>query len=227
MNLKEAKAIVGSLGHAGKMPATTYGIPAKYCKTGRKLAKIDGSNCSVCYAFERGHYRFESTKKSQETRFSGLAHKFWVEAMVLSLEHAYGWDGETCSGKEASPHHRWFDSGDLQSRDMLARICQICRATPWLEHWLPTKEAGILVGFVKDGGTIPGNLKIRLSGTMIDGPAPKAWGLTSTVFDKAEPQGHECPARHQGNQCNGAAAGGIDCRACWDASVPSIAYHLH
>jgi hypothetical protein len=214
LGVKAAEAIAGTLGHAGKMPSTTYGIPAKYCKTGRKLAKIKGSVCSVCFAYERGNYIFASTKQSQEKRFAGLEDERWVDAMIVLLVAKYK------SGK-LDPYHRWHDGGDIQSRNHLSKICAVARATPWLEHWLPTKEGTMLRDFVRDGGVIPANLKIRLSGTMVDGPPPKAWRLTSTVYSHAgEPVGHACPARTQGNECG-------SCRACWDAGVANVSYPVH
>ena len=40
-----------SLGNT-KMPSTTFAISAKHCKVGSKLAKIEGSTCSKCYALK-------------------------------------------------------------------------------------------------------------------------------------------------------------------------------
>jgi hypothetical protein len=212
MGIKEAREIAGSIGHPSKMPGTSYGIPAQACLTGSKLAKVAGSTCSKCYAL-RGNYQFKSTQDSQSKRLSGIAHGQWVEAMValLTAEHA---------GGKLPPYHRWHDSGDLQSREHLAKICAVCRATPWLRHWLPTREGKIVRDFVRDGGSVPENLTIRLSATMVDGSAPKAWPLTSTVHDKSAGQGHHCPAPLQGNKCG-------DCRACWSADVANVSYHVH
>ena len=40
MTIKAATAIAGPLGYPSKMPGTSYGISAKTCLTGSKLAKI-------------------------------------------------------------------------------------------------------------------------------------------------------------------------------------------
>ncbi len=217
MNGRQAKAIAGTLGYPSKMPGTSYGIPAQACKTGAKLALVEGSTCASCYALGRGNYRYSSVKTAQARRLAGISHPNWIEAMVYQLirTHASGH-----KGKMLPPFHRWHDSGDLQSRDHLAKICAVARATPRLRHWLPTREAKIVRGFVRDGGTIPDNLVIRLSATMVDGLPPKAWPLTSTVHHGAAPIGHACPAPQQGNKCG-------SCRACWSPEVTNVSYHQH
>lgn len=213
MKKSAAEVICGTIGYPSKMPGTSYGIPAQACITGSKLARVEGSTCSKCYAL-RGNYQFKSTQASQGKRLAGIASEDWVEGMVTLLEAAHK------SGK-LPPFHRWHDSGDLQSRDHLAKICAVARATPWLRHWLPTREGQIVKAFVRDGGTIPGNLTIRLSATMVDGAPPQAWPVTSTVASHGGAVvGHECPARHQGNKCG-------DCRACWDAGVGNVTYPIH
>jgi Gene product 88 len=212
MKIKHARAIAGTIGYPSKMPGTSYGIPAKACKTGAKLAMIQGSTCSACYAM-KGNYIYPSVAKAQATRLVGIEHEQWVQAIVtlLTAAHAKG---------DLPPYHRWHDSGDIQSRDHLAKICAVARATAWLKHWLPTRESKILRDFVRDGGSIPDNLVIRLSATMVDGSAPKAWHNTSTVHDNEPANGRSCPAPKQGNKCG-------NCRACWDRSVPNVSYHIH
>lgn len=212
MRVIEAEAIAGTIGYPSKMPGTSYGIPAQACKVGSKLAKVEGSTCSKCYAL-RGNYQFRSTQLSQGKRLAGITNDLWVEAMVVLLRAAHK------SGK-LPRYHRWHDSGDLQSREHLAKICAVCRATPELRHWLPTREAKIVKDFVRDGGEIPENLVIRLSATMVDGSAPASWLQTSTVVSTGEAVGHLCPSRHQANKCG-------ECRACWSAEVGNVTYPVH
>lgn len=207
-----------TLGYPSKMPGTSYGISAERCITGAKLAQIPGSICASCYAL-RGNYRYDHVRRAHETRLAAVSSPAWVADMValLTAAHAKG----RHRGRPLAPYHRWHDSGDLQSREHLAKICAIARATPWLRHWLPTKEGKLLRDFIRDGGTIPDNLVIRLSATMIDGAPPKAWPLTSTVHNAGRtPVGHVCPAPTQGNQCG-------ECRACWNADVANVSYHKH
>jgi hypothetical protein len=109
---------------------------------------------------------------------------------------------------------RWHDSGDIQSVKHLLKIFQVCRMTPDVAHWLPTREAGLLSKIPQD--RVPANLTIRLSATKVDGPAPGSWPLTSTVVTT----GRSCPAPDQGNACR-------DCRACWDRNIKNVAYGKH
>lgn len=225
LTIKAAENIAGTLGFPSKMPGTSYGLPAAACITGRILATVEGSTCSKCYAFERGNYQYSSVKKAQAKRLAGIDHPQWVEAMVALLvaRHGFGLPRKARKARRAmrklARFHRWHDAGDLQSRDHLAKICAVARATPWLRHWLPTREGKIVRDFVRDGGVIPANLRIRLSATMVDGPAPHAWPFTSTVHAASAGEGHSCPAPLQGNQCGA-------CRACW-GDVANVSYHVH
>ena len=218
--IAHAEAIAGTLGFPSKMPGTSYGIPAAACKVGAKLAKVEGSTCSGCYAL-KNNYAYPSVKVAQDRRLAGLDHPQWAEAMVFLLRKAHGLDGGKPNRRvRATGWHRWHDSGDLQSRGHLAAICQIARRTPELRHWLPTREAGLVAAFLRDGGTIPENLIIRMSATMVDGAPSRAFQHTSTVHAKAAPVGHVCPAPAQGNECGA-------CRACWSHEVSNVSYHVH
>jgi hypothetical protein len=216
MLIKEALAIAGPLGYPSKMPGTSYDISAKACITGAKLNLVEGSTCHGCYAL-KGNYIYPSVKMAHEKRITGLAHAQWVDAMVTLLRAAHK---PRKVGLPLPAYHRWHDSGDLQSETHLARICEVAERTPELKHWLPTREIGILTRYVKSGGRVPSNLTIRVSATMIDGNAPKAWPITSTVHAAAAPIGHVCPAPKQDNNCG-------TCRACWSLDMPNVSYHKH
>mgnify|MGYP001602985348 CR=1 FL=1 len=205
-----AATAAGSLGFPSKMPGTAYGLPASACITGAKLAKVAGSVCANCYAM-KGNYGFKSVQASQHVRLDSIEQHGWVGDMVRMLEAA--------RDKGAPPFHRWHDSGDIQSVAHLDNICEVARLTPWLRHWLPTREIGIVTRYAKNR-EMPANLAIRVSATMIDGAATRAWPQTSTVHRDSEPVGHSCPARHQNNECG-------ECRACWSADIANVSYPQH
>jgi hypothetical protein len=220
MLLKEATAIAGSIGYPAKMPGTSYGISAQSCKVGSKLAQVEGSTCAKCYAL-KGNYIYPSVKTAHAKREAGLVNPLWAKAMVGMLRSAHK---PKKDGSQLPPYHRWHDSGDLQSVDHLEQICIVAAETPELFHWLPTREIGILLAFIKAGGIVPANLTIRVSATMVDGNATKAWPTTSTVHHTKSAQGHDCPAIHR----EGADAGKCaDCRACWSRDVANVSYHQH
>jgi hypothetical protein len=211
----------GSLGFPSKMPGTSYGIPASACKTGAVLASQPGTTCSNCYA-KRGNYVFPSVVSGQATRLAALDDlPRWVAALTRLLRKAHGLDGSRPHPRVSDlGYHRWHDSGDLQSVEHLAAICAVAAATPEIRHWLPTREARTVATYRRNGGAVPDNLTIRLSATMVDSAAPRAWPVTSTVHAATTPRGHVCPAPTQGNQCG-------DCRACWSQAVANVSYHQH
>lgn len=223
LTLKAATAITGSLGYPSKMPGTSYGISATACITGAKLAKVPGSTCFDCYAL-KANYRYPSVAAAHAKRLDGITNPGWTGAMVAKLQAAHATD----KLGDGAGWHRWHDSGDLQSVEHLTKICAVAALTPAIRHWLPTRELGIVKAYVKAGGTVPGNLAIRVSATMVDGDATQAWPLTSGVhsfephvspLNEAVPL-RICPAPLQGNACG-------PCRACWDFDVPHVSYHKH
>jgi hypothetical protein len=211
MNIGEAKRLTGGgLGKVSKMPGQSYSLSANKCLTGGKLAKIKGSVCSVCYALDRGNYQYPSVKISHANHMAALQAPQWSSAMAVLILRG---------GQNV---FRWFDAGDLQGVWHIEKIVAVCKLTPRVRHWLPTKELAFVLAYTKAGGLVPGNLVIRASGTMIDGPATKAWPTTSVVWKHTAPAegAHACPAQQQGNECKG-------CRACWDPKVKQVAYHAH
>ena len=197
---KQAHKITGGLSKPSKMPGPAFNLPASRCITGAKLVKIPGSVCHGCYAL-KGRYRFNNVQKALERRRQALTSPQWVEAMVVLV-----------SGNE---FFRWHDSGDLQSLEHLKNIFEVCKLTPDVSHWMPTREAQFLKDI--DPATVPPNLIIRMSSHMINQGPVKQWPWTSTVTSG---EGRTCPAPDQGNECG-------SCRACWDRSTPNVCYGKH
>jgi len=219
MTLKSAQLDAGkiSLGN-GKMPGSTFAISATKCLVGSKLAKVKDSTCSRCYALKLEKLRPSVNQGwlanyEKATRLIATSPDKWVAACVFQIMRAYV--------KSGQPFHRWFDSGDLQSVEMLSAICDVARATPAVSHWLPTRESGMVKAYKAKGGIVPENLVIRVSSTMIGDAPISGHATTSTVHRKGTDHiGHACPASTQGNNCG-------DCRACWTPSVGNISYPLH
>jgi len=199
MNSKEASEIVGGLSKPSKMPGYAYGLPAKECKTGGKLQQVKGSTCYNCYAL-KGCYVFKVVQQAQYRRLKAINHPHWVRAMAAVIS------------SKKSKYFRWHDSGDLQSLKHLAKIYKVCKLTPDVKHWMPTREAWVKPYLTR----APKNLVIRFSMPMIDQAAAGSWPNTSTVVTT----GRTCPAPDQGNACG-------ECRACWDPAVKNVAYGKH
>jgi len=218
VNKTAAKAIVGSLGFPSKMPGTAWGISAHDCKVGGKLRQVEGSTCSSCYAM-KDNYVYPSVAKAHETRKAGLDNPAWVSGMVMLLRATHK-RGMGKNGPIDSGWHRWFDSGDFQSVEHVAKICEVAHLTPEIRHWAATRELAMIAKFVRAGGVVPANLTVRVSATMVDDAGPKAWPTTSGVHHSKRAQGKACPAPSNDGKCG-------SCRACWDRAVPHVSYGLH
>lgn len=228
MKVYESKDIAGNVSEGNtKMPGSTYALSAKHCLVGSKLASVEGSVCHRCYALKLQKLR-PSVDKGwtnnyfKATRMIAEAPDKWVEACTFQITRI--------SKKTQVNYHRWFDSGDLQSVEMLSAICSVAKLTPHIKHWLPTREAKIVKDYLNSGGSVPDNLVVRVSSTMIDDAPISGYPNTSTVHSKGStPHGHSCPAsspEHRSLRADNAANCG-DCRACWDKSVPNVSYPLH
>ena len=192
------KIIGGSLSKPSKMPGWSIGLPAKECKTGRKLQAVPGSVCYDCYAM-KGCYVFKVVQDAQYRRLEALKSKHWVQAMAHLIN------------SKKPDVFRWHDSGDVQDLDHLNKIFEVCKLTPDTKHWMPTREA-----WVKDHlNSKPANLVIRFSPPMI-GQENTTWPNSSMVVLKDA----SCPAPKQGGKCG-------DCRQCWDPSVKVVSYGKH
>ncbi len=199
MNTEEAWKIVGGLSKPSKMPGWSIGLPAKECKTGKKLRLIPDSVCYNCYAL-KGCYVFKVVQDAQYRRLAAIYTAPWVTAMAHLIN------------SKKPDVFRWHDSGDVQDLEHLNKIYEVCRLTPAKRHWLPTREA-----WIKDHlQAKPKNLVIRFSAPMVDQRAPASWPNSSEVVTS----GANCPSSQQGNQC-------LDCRKCWNSEIKTISYGKH
>ena len=154
----------------------------------------------MCYALKGNYTRYKAIKAAQYVRLASLTNKLWTAAMVAQIQR--------------QKYFRWHDAGDGQDLDRLNKIFEVCRLTPEIQHWMPTREAWTKDYIVE----APDNLVVRFSIPMVDQAAIDSWPHTSTVSTKKIDV--TCPAPLQGNQCK-------DCRACWDKSVSNVCYGEH
>ena len=211
MKRKELEKEIGTLSNPSKMPAFAWGISAKKCITGSKLAKIKGTICNKCYAL-KGHYAFKNVFDAHEIRRKAIEKPEWVDYMAELITQKYK------NLDKSRLFHRWFDSGDLQSFSHLMKIVEVCELTPHIKYWLATREYNI-VAQVKEKD-VPKNLCLRVSAIKVDSPPPKFWKWTSGVHKDKKAVGQECPAYKQDGECK-------SCRTCWSRKVKQVSYKEH
>lgn len=211
---REALQHTHSLGNASKMPGATYGIPASACHVGSRLFKVAGSTCSDCYAL-KGRYVMPDVVKAQEKRLALLPGPRWASSMAFLI------GDRVKRARKPVPYFRWHDSGDLQGLWHLERIAWIALRLPGIRFWLPTRERAVISAFLRRYGAFPSNLTVRLSAPMRNASAKAGPVPASEVWDDVNgTSARVCPAPKQGGFCG-------DCRACWDPSIPSVAYARH
>jgi hypothetical protein len=215
-SIKEAESMVGGLSAPSKMPSYAWSISAKRCGIGSTLAKVKGSVCYNCYAL-KGRYMFSMVQDALERRYNAWEsnREQWVDAMIYIMhnkQHIVN-----------TGNFRWFDSGDIQGKDMLKDMNTVAWASPNIKFWLPTKEYKL----IKDNDMeIAPNLVIRVSAPNVDKGFTDVKGnfkYISTVYKKDNlhmAMGHICPASKQDNKCG-------SCRACWNDKVSEVSYLAH
>lgn len=191
------------ISYPSKMDCPAWGISAARCRVGTRLREVLGSTCRGCYAM-KGTFRTANVVRKLEEAFEGLHHPKWTAAGVAVVR------------MYAGDRFRWFHSGDLLGVNHLRNIIRVCLETPDVLHWLPTREVDTVFA-CRDA--LPGNLRVRLSAPMVDGPAPANWPATSTVV--TDPRQATCPSSKAGGNC-----GTHGCTACW-SDRGNVSYLRH
>jgi len=224
MSLKEARRITGGLTRTTKLPGYSYSLDPMCCKRGQVLVEQMSSVCSYCYAMA-GWYMVGPAAQAIVRRQESIKKVHWVKAMVRLLE-VYA----------QPPLHwfRWHDAGDLQGVWHLTRIVQVCAQTPWINHWIATREYDMVATWQRLHGPFPRNLMVRLSADFLDKlpelPPELEYSYTSTAHryrgmpverDPRDPSlTVECQAFRRGNKCG-------KCRSCWSFEVQNVSYLVH
>lgn len=227
-NLKEAHQYGKVTKGNSKILGSTFSTDPFQCKAGEKLASVENSTCSKCYARKLAKV-YPSARKSWEDNLkifrdcveSDFSYLKWSESMAYQiLQISASKEKRAVNGAGL---HRWFSAGDLDSITMLKAIIYVCKLTPSIKHWLPTREKSIVRQCLNNLVGLPSNLNIRLSDTMID-QVKHFEGLKGITFSSVHSDvlkvGVECPAIKNHGNCG-------DCSACWDKQVLRVSYKKH
>ena len=199
-----------------KMPCSSFSLPAVRCITGSKLASVQGTVCSTCYA-NKGRYKFSNVQAPREHNYQQLTEAMktpegreaWVSAMCKAIAECTTF---------AVPYFRWHDSGDLQSVEHLRMLCEVARRLPFITFWLPTRELAMCSELLFDSDAIPSNLTIRISAHKLGQTITPPNGVVSSSVGANH--GYLCPATYTKDKKCG------ECRACWN-SQDNIDYKAH
>ena len=194
------------LSKTSKLGVNSISLDANNCNTGSKLAKIKGSVCNGCYAL-KGCYVFPVVKNAMQRRLEFFNSKNFIPIMVWLLQ------------SQKKKYFRWFDSGDIQNIFMALNILEVCKQTPDIKHWIPTKELKMWRQALKIQ-PLPKNVVLRASAPMVDQKPVKGFNNTSTVHENKKAFGLECIAYKQDGKC-------LDCKACYDSKVKNVSYPKH
>jgi hypothetical protein len=164
--------------------------------------------CKGCYAVG-GNYRFKNVKEARSHNKKDWQRSEWVADMIEELD--------------SDRYFRWFDSGDMYSLALAEKMYEICKATPWTKHWIPTR----MHKFKKFRDVIDrlnalDNVVVRLSSDGINGEIIEDAEYSSTIipFIDSVTVATICNAPLQDGKCK-------KCRLCWDKSTKVIAYVGH
>lgn len=222
MRKSDAQSICGSLTSTSKMPCKSLDLPTEACQTGYRMAQIEGSICSKCYANKGFYAAYQNTiKPAQFARLDAINQalensensKLWISGMVSLIG--------------SDKYFRWHSSGDLQNVHHLSLIVHVAMATPNTMHWLPTREYAMVKHWIDVFGAhcLPKNLIIRLSAMYPDVPVKIPASLqgienitVSNVHTDKPMHGIKCQAPDNGGACG-------ECRACWTNKPVSYALH--
>ena len=196
------------LSKASKMPCRSWSLQAlDTCPASRDASGDLVDACKGCYATS-GNYRFPNVKAPRVHNREDWKRDSWVADMIQELD--------------TDRYFRWFDSGDLYDVRLARKILEVCEATPWVKHWIPTRMHKFpkFTLVLQRLQSLP-NVVLRLSsdsimGETIEGPT------TSTIatLEDAPKGSFVCEAYTRGGKCD-------KCRACWDKGVSVVTYIGH
>lgn len=164
--------------------------------------------CKGCYA-TTGNYRYPNVKAPRLENREDRQRVEWVDDMVKALQN--------------DRFFRWFDSGDMYTLGLAEKMLEVMQRTPWVQHWLPTRMHKFpKFRMVLDSMQALPNAMVRFSSDSVTGDfIPGLHGSVIVPDSDTVPQGTTlCRAYENVGKCNG-------CRACYDKTVPVIAYPAH
>ena len=206
------------LSETSKMKGTAFSFSLQAIETCPASLGDDGQlveACANCYA-TKGFFNMPSVKAPRIENKLAWQKESFVTYMVATIS------------KKKRAHFRWFDSGDMYHLGLAEKMLEIMAALPDIKFWLPTRmhKFSKFADVIERMQALP-NVVVRFSSDSVSGGIIEG-ANTSTIIkpDVIATSGayQICPATKPGNKPNCKAN---SCTACWDKSVPVIAYIEH
>lgn len=195
------------LSQTTKMPGRSWSLPAgSTCPGSRDATGQVVPVCKACYA-KTGNYTYPVPRQMREFNRDDWKRAEWVAEMIdeLSME----------------TYFRWFDSGDVYHPALAFKILLVIQGTPQVKHWIPTRSHTVpRIRQVLERIKLEPNAVVRYSSPNADGTYDAEHGSTVIPFADWPTNARVCPSSTQDGKCK-------SCRACWDKSIPVIAYVGH
>jgi hypothetical protein len=196
------------LSKASKMPCRSWSLQAlDTCPASRDATGELVDACKGCYATS-GNYRFPNVKAPRVHNREDWKRDTWVSDMIQELDN--------------DRYFRWFDSGDIYDVRLARKILEVCEATPWVKHWIPTRMHKFtkFTLVLQRLQSLP-NVVLRLSSDSIMGETIEGPNTSTIATLEDAPKGSfVCEAYTRGGKCD-------KCRACWDKGVSVVTYIGH
>jgi hypothetical protein len=196
------------LSKASKMPCRSWSLQAlDTCPASRDASGDLVDACKGCYATS-GNYRFPNVKAPRVHNREDWKRDSWVADMIQELDN--------------DRYFRWFDSGDLYDVRLARKILEVCEATPWVKHWIPTRMHKFpkFTLVLQRLQSLP-NVVLRLSSDSIIGETIEGTTTSTIATLEDAPKGSfVCEAYTRGGKCD-------KCRACWDKGISVVTYIGH
>jgi Gene product 88 len=164
--------------------------------------------CKGCYA-TTGNYNYPNVKAPRAHNKEDWQRIEWVDDMVQALD--------------ADRYFRWFDSGDMYALGLAEKILEVMKRTPWCKHWMPTRMHKFpKFAMVLSEMQALANVMVRFSSDSVTGDylAGTHGSVIIPTSDDVKEGMKLCKAYDNAGKCSG-------CRACWDKTIPVIAYPAH
>lgn len=203
------------LSSPGKMPCKSFSLQAVETCPGMFLPSGEVKDiCKGCYATKRA-YTWKDAKRVREDNFEETKKPTFVADLVSLIL------------RQKKKYFRWFDSGDIYSNDFLDKVYTVCKLTPEIKHWVPTKSRDLFDQETwKKLESLP-NVRVRFSSDSISGEYSKEHGSAviknaELVFEDIKPSKKlfPCPSSRQEGKC-------LNCRACWSKKIDVVVYKYH